>query len=118
MSFLSSLFGGGTNADGTTPMNVSAAEAITLVNDGAQLVDVREQHEWRSGHAKRAKHIPLGRISSEAERKLSKNKPVVAVCASGMRSRAAAKQMRAMGFSVANLKGGMAAWRSAGGGMA
>lgn len=118
MGFFSSLFGSGTNADGTTPLNVSADQAIKMVDEGAVLVDVREPMEWRSGHARRAKHIPLGRIGSEAERKLGKDKVIITVCASGGRSRMAAKQLRAMGFNVANLKGGMHAWNSAGGPMA
>ncbi len=30
-----------------------------LPQDGAVLVDVREPHEWRAGHAPQARHIPL-----------------------------------------------------------
>lgn len=115
MNFFSALFSGGENPDGKTPANVDASQAIQMVKDGAQLVDVREKSEWQSGHARRAIHIPLGQIAEQGPRKLSKNRPVVAVCASGMRSRSAAATLREQGFNVANLKGGMGAWARAGG---
>jgi len=39
----------------------------------------------------------------------------VVMCASGMRSRTAAKQLRALGFDAASLSGGLSAWQRAGG---
>ena len=93
---------------------MTAARALELTQAGATLVDVRETHEWKSGHAPRAVHIPLGQIDQGA-RRLQKGRPVVVVCASGMRSRTAAKQLRALGFEAASLSGGMPAWQRAGG---
>ncbi|MBO3100469.1 rhodanese-like domain-containing protein [Cellulomonas fengjieae] len=40
---------------------------------------------------------------------------LVVVCASGMRSRSGAQQLRSVGFQAASLSGGMAAWQRAGG---
>ncbi|HQY33620.1 MAG TPA: rhodanese-like domain-containing protein [Actinotalea sp.] len=96
------------------PHAVRAERALTLLEDGAVLVDVREPAEWRSGHAPRAKHIPLGKLGAEA-RRLPQGKTVVVMCASGNRSRGAAAQLRAAGFEATSLTGGIGAWRAAGG---
>lgn len=87
---------------------------MALLADGALLVDVRESTEWRTGHAPRARHIPLARLGAEA-RRLPQDTPVVVMCASGMRSRGAAAQLRAAGYRATSLSGGLAAWRAAGG---
>ena len=107
------LFGGEPN-DGRLGSAVNAARALELVKDGASLLDVRESGEWKSGHAPRALHIPLGQID-QAARRLKKDRPVVVVCTSGMRSRTAAKHLRGLGFEAASLSGGMPAWHRAGG---
>ena len=107
------LFGGAPD-DGRIRPTVNATRALELVNDGATLVDVRESSEWKSGHAPRAVHIPLGQIDQGA-RRLQKSRPVVVVCASGMRSRTAAKQLRSLGYEATSVSGGMAAWQRAGG---
>ena len=78
------------------------------------MLDVRESTEWKSGHAPGAIHIPLGQIE-QAPRRLHQGRPVVVVCASGMRSRTAAKHLRGLGFDATSVSGGMAAWQRAGG---
>lgn len=94
--------------------SVSAARAVELVREGAAMVDVRERGEWNTGHAPQAVHVPLGDIA-KAPGRLRQDRPVVVVCASGMRSRVAAKHLRDHGFDAASISGGMAAWRGAGG---
>ena len=96
------------------PRTVRADAALALVASGATLVDVREPHEWRAGHARGARHVPLGRLAAEA-RRLPTDAPVVVMCASGARSRVAAGQLRAAGYRAASLGGGLAAWQAAGG---
>lgn len=96
------------------PSSVSATDALDLVSDGATLVDVRERSEWRSGHAPHAVHIPLAQVEAQA-RRISPQRPVVVMCASGSRSRAAARQLRTAGFRATSLSGGIAAWQAAGG---
>lgn len=106
------LLGG--SADGGLGSTVDGARAIALVRDGATLVDVRERTEWRTGHAPQAVHVPLGEITSRAHR-LSKDRPVVVMCASGMRSRTGARQLRSLGYDATSLSGGIGAWQRAGG---
>jgi len=96
------------------PHTVRVDRALDLIDEGALLVDVREAAEWRSGHAPRARHIPLARLSAEA-RRFRKDVPVVVMCASGARSKAGAAQLRSMGYQATSLAGGIVAWRSAGG---
>lgn len=112
-SWLRALLGRGRDTS-TLGSSVPAARAVELVQEGAALVDVRENHEWKAGHAPQAIHVPLGRIDS-APRRLSAGSPVLVVCASGMRSRSGAKKLRAAGFDAASVSGGMAAWEQAGG---
>lgn len=100
--------------DGSLRPTVAAARALELVRDGAQLVDVRERSEWSSGHAPQAVHMPLGDLGSSA-RRLRKDRPVVVMCASGMRSRTGARQLRTLGFTATSLTGGIGAWQGAGG---
>ena len=38
---------------------ISAAEAVQAQTDGAILIDVRESHEYRSGHAPGAKNLSV-----------------------------------------------------------
>jgi rhodanese-related sulfurtransferase len=105
---------GGKPASGRLGSNVDAARALDLVRSGATLLDVRESSEWRSGHAPGAVHVALGDID-QAPPRLQQGRPVVVMCASGMRSRTAAKHLRRLGFDAASLSGGMGAWQRAGG---
>lgn len=55
----------------------------------AILIDVREPHEFKSGHIPGAKNLPLSQLSSRMN-ELPKDKPVFVYCQSGMRSKRAA----------------------------
>lgn len=105
---------GGQPADGRLGSKVKAARALDLVREGATLLDVRENSEWKSGHAPGAIHVALGNID-QAPRRLKQGRPVVVMCASGMRSRTAAKHLRMLGYDAASLSGGIGAWQRAGG---
>ncbi len=110
---LRGLFGGAP-ADGSLGSKIKAERAVDLVRGGASLLDVRENSEWKSGYAPGAIHVALGNID-QAPRRLKQGRPVVVMCASGMRSRTAAKHLRGLGFDAASLSGGIGAWRRAGG---
>jgi sulfur dioxygenase len=79
------------------------------------LIDVREEHEYRSdlGHIAGAKHIPLKELPERAaELSSAKGRDVVAICRVGVRSATAAAILTGLGFErVWNLKGGMLAWQ-------
>ena len=92
---------------------VHARQAAALVEQGAILLDVREPHEWRAGHAPSARHIPLGQLAQRAT-ELPPERCVVTVCRSGARSARAAALLCGNGRQVSNLAGGMHAWARAG----
>jgi rhodanese-related sulfurtransferase len=48
-------------------------------------------------------------------RRLHQGRPVVVMCATGMRSRTAARHLRGLGYDAASLSGGIGAWQRAGG---
>lgn len=80
---------------------------------GAMLVDVRESHEYRSGHAPGAKLIPLGSLESKLH-EIPKEREILVICQSGMRSSQAAAILAKAGFKVSNISGGMTNWQRAG----
>jgi rhodanese-related sulfurtransferase len=81
---------------------------------GAVLIDVREPDEWRAGHARGARHIPLAQLPASLD-DLPREAPVYLICATGNRSRNAAAFLRKNGFSrPVNVRGGTVAWQRAG----
>ena len=81
--------------------------------EGAVLLDVREPAEAEQGIAAGAIHVPYGHLTTRMS-ELPKDKPILAYCASGVRSSLAASLLRAAGYDARNVRGGMAAWRGAG----
>ena len=79
----------------------------------AQLVDVRTDAEWEAGHVPAAAHIPIERLTAEAET-LDRSRPVVLYCRSGDRSSAAAEAFAASGWDASSMEGGLVAWAERG----
>lgn len=95
--------------------NLSAAQLKEKIanKEKLKIVDVREPHEFKSGHIKNAINIPLGRVPFVAQKELSKDDNIVVVCLSGGRSRVAAMKLKKQGFNnLYNLVGGMSAWKN------
>ena len=92
---------------------IHASEAKGRMDVGAILLDVRESHEWQSGHAQGARHIPLSQLGRR-QRELPAGRPLITVCRSGTRSARAASLLVGQGHEVANLRGGMRAWVAGG----
>ncbi|MCT2345094.1 rhodanese-like domain-containing protein [Bacillales bacterium AN1005] len=82
-----------------------------LNNKNKQFVDVRTNGEFRGNHIKGFKNIPLHQLAQVAGKDLSKEKEVIVICQSGMRSQRASKVLKKLGFkNITNVKGGMSAW--------
>ena len=91
--------------------SMSANEYDAFKDTPHTLLDVRTQGEWNNGHAAGAKHIPLNEIQQRMS-EVPKNKPVVVICASGMRSSVCATVLGNAGYeTVYNYSGGMGNWR-------
>lgn len=96
--------------------NVSALQATRLQNtDDAVFVDVREDKEYKRGHIPNSRHVPLGQLEKRAhELEKYRDRPVILVCETGMRSQRAGAQLKKRGFDkVYNLTGGIGAWDKA-----
>jgi rhodanese-related sulfurtransferase len=75
------------------------------------IIDVREPSEFAGGRVPGAVNIPLGLLRERAG-KLDPQADTFLICASGSRSAAAAKRLKALGFENAySVKGGMHMWR-------
>jgi len=92
---------------------VSRAEAEELLGDGAQLVDVRAEHEWEMGRIAGAVHLPLAELSERAG-ELDKERPVVLYCRGGNRSTMAVEALVSDGFDAVKLTEGIVGWAEAG----
>jgi rhodanese-related sulfurtransferase len=94
---------------------INAQEAKDLIDrGGVDVIDVREDWEFASGHIPNAKHVPLGRIISAAQQHVEGDN-LVFVCEVGQRSAVAAEFAAALGKqNLYNLEGGTTAWRNAG----
>ncbi len=71
------------------------------LQNGAIIIDVRTPQEFRAGHVKGAKNIPLQDLNRRTP-EIKKNKPVVLCCASGMRSGQAKAILKGMGIDCIN----------------
>jgi glyoxylase-like metal-dependent hydrolase (beta-lactamase superfamily II)/rhodanese-related sulfurtransferase len=78
------------------------------------LLDVREPEEYAHGHVPGAINLPQAELASRLD-EVPRDRPVMTICQSGMRSLRSAQFLEQMGYdTVANVEGGTAAWRASG----
>ena len=93
---------------------ISVEEADEMLKSGAAVIDVRELHEYDSGHVPGATLIPVNTVYKRRE-ELPQDKDVIFVCAVGQRSALAAEMAAAAGLTrIFNLEGGTEAWIKSG----
>ncbi len=100
-------------SDAPEVREVSREEARKLVDDGAQLVDVRGDHEWEAGRIAGASHIPLDELAQRAA-EIEKDRPVVLYCRGGNRSSMATAALAEAGYDAAKLTEGITGWEEEG----
>jgi rhodanese-related sulfurtransferase len=88
---------------------VSRDEARKLIDEGAQLIDVRADHEWEAGRIAGAAHVPLPELPQRLE-EIDKDRPVVVYCRGGNRSTMAADALAEAGYDAAKLSEGIVGW--------
>ncbi len=95
---------------------VDPREALELLHRGAVMLDVRDAMELLAGTAESATHVPRCDIESRiAQLVPDRAATLLLLCASGVRSLAAARQLTNLGYSdVRSISGGFARWRREG----
>jgi glyoxylase-like metal-dependent hydrolase (beta-lactamase superfamily II)/rhodanese-related sulfurtransferase len=101
--------------DHLTVADVATAQAQAwLQASGALVVDVREPAEYAAGHVPGAMSIPQADLALHLD-EIPRDRDVLVVCESGVRSLRAAKFLKQTGYArITNLLGGTSAWRKAG----
>ncbi len=96
-----------------TVKEVTRDEAKALLDQGAQLVDVRADHEWEAGHLPGAVHIALPELAQRAG-EIDRERPVIFYCRSDNRSDMAAAALGEAGYDAVKLAEGATGWEEEG----
>lgn len=80
---------------------------------GSVLLDVREDNEWRVGHAPEAVHVPMSELVQRLD-DIPEADQLYVVCRSGGRSAKVAAYLNANGWDAVNVERGMNGWSSIG----
>ena len=91
-------------------IDASGARELIARNE-ALAVDVREPHEYASGHIPAARLVPVSQLE-ERWQEVPRDRTVIVYCASGSRSRSACRFLsQEKGYtSLLNLEGGIGSW--------
>ncbi|MBI1948333.1 MAG: rhodanese-like domain-containing protein [Deltaproteobacteria bacterium] len=100
--------------DGAEGAEVEPPLPRRLIEQGALVIDVREQREWDAGHLPSARLLPVGELPTrlaevEAWAGGDKGRAIVVYCASGIRSGRAKELLEAAGFTAVTNGGGFGA---------
>lgn len=74
------------------------------------LVDIREQYEYKSGTLKGAKNIPMRELMNNPDKYLKQGNTYHLFCLSGARSQRASSYLHKQGYDVVNLLGGIGSY--------
>jgi hydroxyacylglutathione hydrolase len=78
------------------------------------VIDVRQADEYAAGHVPGSVHLTAGSLPDRLD-ELPRDRPIVTICASGVRASIAASLLRSAGFEdVSWVASGVPAWRAAG----
>ncbi len=94
---------------------LTTLQATQLLNKGkVTIIDVRAPDEFKAGHLRQSKNIPLDQLGARSA-ELDKGSSVLLVCGVGARAARAAAQLKRAGFdNVYVLGGGFSEWQSQG----
>ncbi len=88
---------------------VTTADLAGARDSGAEVLDVRTDDEWNTGHIPGVRHIPLDQLGERSE-ELPKDRRIYVVCATGARSMKAATALIGAGLDAVNVAGGTKQW--------
>ncbi len=91
--------------------NISTQSVFSEVdNKETYIIDVREEHEYLSGHIKNSYNVPYSNFNLISEIGISFDSKIVVYCQSGNRSGMAARQLLEMGYTNVYDMGGINSW--------
>ena len=94
-------------------VDITPAEAVAMINGGAQPIDIRASAQFEKGHLLDARNVPLADFEQHMPvmEKL-KERGILIYCENGATSIKAVEKLKTHGIAnVKSLRGGLAAWR-------
>jgi len=85
---------------------ISALKTKSLIESGAQLVDVRSEKEYQQGAIPGALNLPVNQLEQHAST-LDTNKPIIVYCRTGGRSATAQLLLKKIGFQEVHNAGAL-----------
>jgi rhodanese-related sulfurtransferase len=96
------------------PSHITVTEAAKKREQGAFILDVRQNSEWNEYHIPNSTLIPLDQLAGR-QNEVPRDREVVVVCRSGNRSGKGREILMKAGFTeVTNMQGGLLQWRADG----
>ncbi len=95
-------------------VEISTEQLKQAHQDGAMIIDVRNDDEYATGHVSGAASLPLPEIEARMQ-ELPKDQTLYLICQGGGRSGKAADLLGEAGFDVRSVGGGTSDWVEAGG---
>jgi rhodanese-related sulfurtransferase len=94
--------------------DVTPVEAVTLINAGAQPVDLRSAAQYEKGHILDARNVPIADLDQHlASLSKLKDRGILVYCDNGGSSLKAVETLKARGVEgVKSIRGGLTAWRA------
>lgn len=75
-----------------------------------ELIDIREPYEFKGGSIMFAKNIPMGKLLTNPDKYMVRDKTYYLICQSGGRSAHAVRVLTKQGFNVINVDGGVGSY--------
>jgi rhodanese-related sulfurtransferase len=94
-------------------LEVTVDDLEAALQTGARLVDVREPHEYESGHVPGAVLVPLSTVPTSLDQ-FAVDRPTYVICRTGARSYRACEFLEGQGLEGINIEGGTMAWTISG----
>lgn len=91
---------------------ISAGQVVRLMNQGGQVIDVRDKDQFDTGHIVNSINIPAADIDAAGSKLPKKAKSIILVCDNGSKSaQCLAPIIKSGREDIFSLKGGLANWR-------
>lgn len=95
-------------------MTVKELKKLLERGEKVHLLDVREADEYRNADSvPGSTNVPMGKVFVQAHKgELPKDQKIVAICKTGGRCEIVARELKAKGYDIDHLEGGIDAWHA------